>query len=163
LFLFLLSILTLLPNHDFHTSWMNFTYNEKQKEFEITWRTDTEHLEGVLSAFSGNEIHLENATVDQHTALINNYINKHFKLKMNSVNRSFTIAIVEVNFAETVVHFNPIKQRKKLRNLEMNNSLLIAQFPNQKNMFQLNYKGKTNSLLFDGTHTSGKLSLKNKN
>ena len=42
-------------------------------------------------------------------------------------------------------------------------ALLIAQFPNQKNMFQLNYKGKTNSLLFDGTHTSGKLSLKNKN
>ncbi len=155
--LLLLSLLTLLPTHDFHTSWMNFTYNEKQKEFDITWRTDTEHLEGVLTAFANEEIHLENRTVEQHIDLIDRYINKHCKIKMNGKHRPLVIAIVEVNFAETVVHFSPIKQRKKLRKIEVTNTLLISQFPNQKNMVQLNYKGKIQSMLFDGVHTVSQL------
>ena len=53
----ILSIVLLLsPTHDFHTSWMNMTYDEKSKEFDITWRTDTEHLEGAIQA------HIDNAS-----------------------------------------------------------------------------------------------------
>lgn len=150
------------PTHDFHTSWMNFTYDEKNKVFEGEWRTDTEHLEGVLNAFSNKEIHLENSSVEQHIELINNYINKNCRLQINQLNKALQVDIVEVNFAETVVHFKPIKQRKKMKSIQMTNTLLIAQFPNQKNMVQINYKGTMNSMLFDGVNTNSSLKLAKK-
>lgn len=144
----LLSLLFLAPSHDFHTSWMNMTYMEKNKEFEITWRTDTEHLEGVLTAFTGENIHLESSTVEQHKSSIESYIEKNTDLHFNNQNKSLSISVIESTFAETIVHFKPIKCRGKLKNIQMTNTLLLAQFPNQKNMLQINYKGEMYSMLF---------------
>ena len=59
------------------------TYNEKSKAFETTWRTDTEHLEGVLTAFGKQEIHLENGTIDDQYELISEYIDAHTTLYLN--------------------------------------------------------------------------------
>ena len=126
---------------------MNITYNEKSKVFESNWRTDTEHLEGVLTAYAEKEIHLDNSTTDDHKLLINNYIEDNSTLYLNAKNHNLIIDIIEVNFAETIVHFKPIKCRRKLRQVSMKNTLLQKQFPNQKNMVQVNYKGKMYSLL----------------
>ena len=67
MFHFIVSLLfyILVPQHDFHTSWMNLTFNEKNNQFEVSWRTDTEHLEGVLTSFSGMEIKLENTSIGE--------------------------------------------------------------------------------------------------
>ena len=126
---------------------MNITYNEKSKVFESNWRTDTEHLEGVLTAYAEKEIHLDNSTSGIHKMLINNYITDNSALYLNAKNQNLIIDIIEVNFAETIVHFKPIKCRHKLKQVSMQNTLLQKQFPNQKNMVQVNYKGKTYSLL----------------
>jgi hypothetical protein len=140
-------ISTVAPQHDFHASWMNITYNEGSKSFESTWRTDTEHLEGVLTAYAEQEIHLDNSTIGNYKLLINNYIKDNATLYLNAKNQNLTIDIIEVNFAETIVHFKPIKCRRKLKQVSMQNTLLQKQFPNQKNMVQLNYEGKMYSLL----------------
>ena len=145
------------PQHDFHTSWMNMTYNEKTKAFETTWRTDTEHLEGVLTAFGKQEVHLENSTVDAHYELLSNYIDAHTSLFFNKHKQRLAISVVEVTFAETIVHFKPIKCRRKLKTVSMNNTLLTSLFPNQKNMVQINYLGKMYSMLFEKLKTSEKL------
>jgi len=144
-------LLTLAPQHDFHTSWMNMTYDEKSKEFDITWRTDTEHLEGVLTAYSGTNIHLENASLQDYKSLINKYINENTSCQFNEKTQSLTIDIVEVTFAEIIIHFKPIKCRRKLKTVSMHNTLLQKQFPNQKNMVQINYYGKMYSMLLGGT------------
>jgi hypothetical protein len=148
----ILSILfTLAPQHDFHTSWMNMTYNEESKEFETTWRTDTEHLEGVLTAYSGGEISLESTSIDKHKTLITKYIKSNTSLDFNRKRQLLEIDVIEVTFAETVIHFKPIKCRRKLKSIRMQNTLLQAQFPNQKNMVQINYKGKMYSMLLGGS------------
>ena len=152
-------IFSLTPQHDFHTSWMNMTYNEKSKEFEITWRTDTEHLEGALSAFSEDEVHLENTSVDTHKTLLNKYITSNTNLYFNGNNQKLEIDIVEVTFAETIVHFKAIKCRRKLKNVAMNNTLLQTLFPNQKNMVQINYKGNMYSMLLGGSKLFEKISI----
>jgi len=143
--------LILAPNHDFHTSWMNMTYNEESKEFETTWRTDTEHLEGVLTAYSGGEISLENTSIDEHKSLIDQYIKSNTSLDFNRKRQLLEIDIIEVTFAETIIHFKPIKCRRKLKSIAMTNTLLQAQFPNQKNMIQINYQGKMYSMLLGGS------------
>lgn len=143
-------LLLLAPTHDFHTSWMNMTYNEDSKLFETTWRTDTEHLEGVLSAFSKQEIHLENTSIESHKSLIYKYISSNTSLLFNGKQQDLAIDVIEVTFAEVIVHFKPFKYRKKLKTVSMENSLLQAQFPNQKNMVQINYKGNMYSMLLGG-------------
>jgi hypothetical protein len=145
----ILSILfTLTPQHDFHTSWMNMTYDEKNKEFDITWRTDTEHLEGAIQA------HLKNSkfilTDSTSSSVLSTYINDNVNLNFNGKNQNLRVDIVESTFAETIIHFKPIKCRRKLKTVSMENSLLQAQFPNQKNMVQINYKGEMYSMLLGG-------------
>jgi hypothetical protein len=144
-------ILLLAPQHDFHTSWMNMTYDEDSKSFETTWRTDTEHFEGVLTAFEGKEINLEIALINSHKELINKYINSNVDLQINSKGQELEVHLIEVTFAETIVHFTPIKHRNKIKTISMSNSLLQARFPNQKNMVQINYCGKMYSMLLGGS------------
>jgi len=127
------------------------TYNEESKEFETTWRTDTEHLEGVLTAYSGGEISLENTSIDEHKSLIHKYIKSNASLDFNHKRQLLEIDVVEVTFAETIIHFKPIKCRRKLKSIAMTNTLLQAQFPNQKNMIQINYQGKMYSMLLGGS------------
>jgi hypothetical protein len=143
--LFLLS-----PQHDSHTSWMNMTYNEKNKEFDVTWRTDTEHLEGAIAHRTNDpNFHLSDTTlVPMGLAL---YLDENIHLSLNDKSTKLKIDIIEVNFAETIVHFKPIKCRRKLKSVSMTNTLLQAVFPNQKNMIQINYKGQMYSMLLGGS------------
>ena len=61
------------------------TYDEKNKEFEITWRTDTEHLEGAIQA------HLKNSkfilTDSTSSSVLSTYINDNVNLKFNGKNQ----------------------------------------------------------------------------
>lgn len=150
----------LLPQHDFHTSWMNITHNEEEKVLEIDWRTDTEHLEYVLTNSSGIEINLEPETIQEHHKTISNYIDDHVKLKLNGTTNTLRLSFSEVNFSETTLHFKPVKCKEKLNNVAMDNTLLISDFPNQKNMVQLNYKGNMYSLLFGNNQKSGIIEIK---
>ena len=153
----LLSILA--PQHDFHTSWMNMTYKEKNKEFDISWRTDTEHLEGVLSEFSDTVVLLENTKSDEYKYLINKYINEHFQLYFNDKNQKLAIETIEVTFADTHVHFKPVKCKRKLKKVSTQNTLLLSLFPNQKNMVQINYRGEMYSMLLSKAKIRDNLSI----
>jgi hypothetical protein len=153
----LLLIALVSPLHDFHTSWMNITFMEDKKEFEITWRTDTEHLESVLSNFSGSEVRLDEDSVETQYLNIGEYISSHLNLTLNNTQTDISVQIVEVNFAETIVHFEPLPFRKKLKSLTIQNTMLVHRFPNQKNMHQLNYCGEKSSLLLSQKKTIGSI------
>lgn len=135
------------------------TYDEKGKAFDVSWRTDTEHLEGVLTAYGEEEVHLENNTILGHTPLIIKYINDHTDLYFNGKDQNLQIDIIEVTFAEVIIHFEPIKCRRKLKKVSMQNTLLQKQFPNQKNMVQINYKGKMYSMLLGGNKLFDEVSI----
>ena len=155
MFYFIVSLLfsVLIPQHDFHTSWMNLTFNEKNNQFEVSWRTDTEHLEGVLTSFSGAEIKLESTSTEDHKVLLNKYINKNTSILFNQQKQLLEVDVVEVTFAEVVIHFKPINYKRKLKSVTVASTLLQMVFPNQKNMVQLNYKGKMYSMLLGGSKT----------
>ena len=135
------------------------TYDEDKKEFACTWRADTEHLEGVLTAFSEKEIHLESTTIDKHKSLINRYIKKNSALKFNGKNQDLIAAVIEVNFSEITIHFESLKCTRKLKSVEMENNMLIDKFPNQQNMIQINYKGEMYSMLLSATKVYEKVSI----
>lgn len=152
-------VLLISPGHDFHTSWMNLTFNEDVNRFEVFWQTNTEHLEGVLSAFSEQDIRLDDGSVDSLKPILQKYLDQNTKLYFNKKFQDLSIAIVETTFAETTIHFKPIKCSRKLKEISMHNSLLISQFPNQKNMVQINYDGEMLSMLFDYKSIFAKVKL----
>jgi hypothetical protein len=153
----ILLIFSLIPNHDFHTSWINLTYQEKNKEIKAMWHTDTEHLESALSSFSNIEIRFESTVTDAQKKIITDYLNAHYSLKINQKPCLISVATIEVNFAEIFIHFGPIKQRSKIKSITVTNSLLTEKFPNQKNMVQVNYLGNKYSMLFNITKTKDRI------
>ncbi len=150
----ILILLLIRPTHDFHTSWMNITYDEETKEFNSTWHTDTEHLESCLSAFSSKEIHLDKQLTAAQKKIIEDYLIEYFSVSINGKKKNLTVGTIEVNFAETFIHLNPVKHKKKISEITINNHLLIKQFPNQKNMIQINYEGSKYSMLLNNKKTS---------
>lgn len=150
-----LILLLIRPTHDFHTSWMNITYEEKTKTFNASWQTDTEHLEACLSVFSSKEIHLDSKITAEQKIIIEDYLHENFSMSIDEKNKNLTVSAIEVNFAETFIHLNPIKYQKKVSSIAIENLLLVKQFPNQKNMVQINYEGLKYSMLLNGKKTSG--------
>ncbi len=149
-----LLLLLIRPTHDFHTSWMNITYEDKTKTFNASWHTDTEHLEACLSVFSSKAIHLDSKITAEQKIIIKDYLNENFSMSIDEKNKNLTVSAIEVNFAETFIHLNPIKHQKKISSIAIDNRLLIKQFPNQKNMVQINYEGSKYSLLLNNHKTS---------
>jgi hypothetical protein len=133
--------------HDFHTSWMNITHNEAKKVLETNWTTDLEHLEFCVSEKFKTEIVFEKTHPDAVNAYLNAYLQEHTELRLNGKKQKLEVAFFELNITEITVHFKPIKCRRPLKTLVMQNTLLLKEFPNQKNMVQLNYKGKMYSML----------------
>ncbi len=144
---FLILICLLFPQHDFHTSWMNITHHEAKKVLELNWTTDLEHLEYCISEENESEIIFEKTHPEAVNNYLNSYINLNTYLKLNGKKQKLEVAFFELNITEITVHFKPIKCRRPLKEMLMKNTLLVDQFPNQKNMVQLNYKGNMYSML----------------
>ncbi len=155
----LLFVYLFTPTHDFHTSWMTLTFDEEEKVFVTEWRTDTEHLEAAISKYGNVEFSLNEGT-EANSTLLNSYIKDNLDLKLNHKTQKLKIENKQVTFAETTIHFKNIKCKRNLKSVSMQNQLLIATFPNQKNMVQLNYKGNMHSMLFSRQKVSENLMLK---
>lgn len=126
---------------------MNITHNEDKKILETQWTTDLEHLEYCISEKFKTNVVFENTHPDAVVSYLNGYIQEHIILELNGKKQKFQVAFFELNITEITVHFKPIKCRRPLKELAMTNTLLIKEFPNQKNMVQLNYKGEMHSML----------------
>ncbi|MFY0644077.1 MAG: hypothetical protein JXR19_06395 [Bacteroidia bacterium] len=140
------------PTHDFHTSVMNFTYKDDEKHFQIDLNLDTEQFEYFLNQQSKNDVSLDVDIDDELEELIEDAINEHIKLRLNGSVKPLKLSVVEVTYAETILQFEPICYRRKLKSFEMSNSLLFTNFPKQKNLVKVNYRGEVRSLLFQIEH-----------
>jgi hypothetical protein len=105
--------------------------------------------------FSSKEIHLDSKITAEQKIIIEDYLNEKFSMSIDEKNKNLTVSAIEVNFAETFIHLNPIKHQKKVSSIAIENLLLVKQFPNQKNMVQINYEGLKYSMLLNGKKTSG--------
>lgn len=139
----------LAPEHDFHTTFMNITYQDDKKVFEIDLTTDTEHFEHVINQWADTTIKLgEPSEIKNADALINRYIKQHIKLQLNGKAIPLYLDVKQVNFAETSLHFKAVKHKRKVKRVKMHNTFMINDFPNQKNLVKFNYRGISNNLLF---------------
>ena len=110
-------------------------------------------MEAVLSAFSSKEVHLETNLTDDQKRLLQDYLSANYSMSINSHKSEISIATAEINFAETFINLNTIKYKKYISSITIKNHLLVEEFPNQKNMIQINYEGKKYSMLMNSQKT----------
>ena len=160
LLIWLFSILAVFsPTHDFHTSVMNFSYKDDERHFEIDLNLDSEQFEYFLNQQSENSFSLDDELDEQTRAFIEDVINDNVKVYMNGSLKLLKLSLMEVTYAETILYFEPLCYKRKLKRFEMHNALMFYNFPNQKNLVKLNYKGEMKSFLFQQDHQADQVSF----
>ena len=159
-FFLLLACLQLAPAHDFHTTILNFVYDADEKSYQIDLEVDTEQFSYALDRTYGRNLRMGEPDEDPACdSLIQALVNAQIQCRLNRRSIRFELDTKEVTFAESVLHFKPVRYRWKLCKMHMDNNLLIDFFPKQKNLVNLAYKDRKYSMLFDFEHRSDVLKV----
>jgi len=165
MFNFLLPILlnvlaSLIPQvHDYHTSLSTVVFNEETQLTEIQMQFETEHLEYVLNKVFNTDLHLgETNETSNCDSLLLAYVNKHFQLRINNKKQHrLQLQQKEVDYAMTTLKFQPIKTKRKWKQVDLSNTLLYKYFPKQEHLVHFFYKDNNESMLFNSSEVVQKI------
>jgi len=154
----LLSILltgltSLLPAHDYHTSLSTVMYNKTTRLTEIQMQFETDHLEYVLNQQFDTDIHLgEPNEIKDCNSLLEAYVNENFQLEINNKEtQTLQLKQKEVDYALTILMFEPVKTKRKWKQIRLSNNLLYKYFPKQEHLVHFFYKDEKASMLFNNS------------
>ncbi len=158
---FYISITLLSSLHDYYASITDLAFNPDQKRFEIHIELDTEDLEHSLNAIHQTDVHLgESKEIDNIDELIANYLKENLNLQINQKEIELQFEDKEVDFTLTHVYLNTPSIKKKIKNIAIENTLLLEHFPAQQNILHLTYHQQLESHLFNKENTEGYIKLK---
>jgi len=151
----LFATLFLYPSHEYHTSLMTMSYDKETKSFRLELEADTEHFEEVINDVYETDIHLgEDNELEDSDDLIEAYLNESLFLKMNKKIIGLTVSEVKVDYAVTIITLEPIRHRRKVKRIDLENTFMLEKFPKQNNLVHIFYKDDKKSLLFDNENSS---------
>lgn len=147
------------PAHKFFLSTTSLEHNVEQKSLEITVQSFTHDFEAALEAGTEDRLFLgserENAAADER---IQAYLKKHLKFRVNGESKSFTYIGKEVEIHDCYLYLE-IKGVEKVKQIEVENTLLVARFPEQVNEIKLNAGGQKQQLTLHAGKLRGTLSV----
>ena len=152
---------TILPVHNYYISFCEIHQNEETRSLEISIQFITHDLEDVLSEFAGEKVVID--TGKRHDEILEAYINQHFCLTMNDNQQKELIFWgKEVEYEDTWCYLElPYDASVNAGNMEINlvNSLLIAQFEKQSNIVNLFIGEQSKRLTFHKDNTQQSVSF----
>ncbi|MEN7550880.1 DUF6702 family protein [Rapidithrix thailandica] len=125
--------------HPIHIGISNIEYNANHKSLEITHKIFLDDFENAVKTEMGVELKLgsENVHPDKE-AYIQQFIEKHFWIKVNNKTKSPTYIGNETDF-EAIWIYQEVPNVKKLKKVEVGNSVLLNIFDDQKNIIHFKY------------------------
>ncbi len=122
-------------------------YNKEEKAIEIISRVFYDDLEEVLQERYDSNIVVD-ATVNQEKldAYLAKYVTKKVKISVNGITQRLDFLGKEYEDDYVVIYLN-VKDIDDVKTLEIENSLLMDLFIDQKNMIHTDVLGKKKSLL----------------
>lgn len=143
--------------HDYHASITDVTYNPKTQNLEVALRVFTDDLENALSvrnkskvAYSSQSDKVKQYLADYVNASVSFELEKGKPLKQRFVGSEEETDVVWLYFEVPV-------QRASLSQLYVKNAVFTELFNDQMNVVNINYKGKTNSVLLQKNEVQKKL------
>ena len=145
--------------HDYHASITDVTYNPKTQNLEVAMRVFTDDLELALSTRNKGKVNYS-STSDKVKQYLAEYLNVAFSLettKGKPLKQRFIGSEEETDvvwlYFEVPVGSAPLAQ------LYVKNAVCTELYNDQMNVVNINYKGKTNSVLLQKNETQKKLSF----
>lgn len=146
--------------HEYYVTVTNAEYNSTEHTFQLTIKFIGHDLEKALSTaglpdlFLGTPKEKENAN-----QYILDYINKRLRFKTNDKYLEFNMVGKEVGNDDFIYCYIESEKVKKLKILEIENTLLTEVFPKQENILYLVIEGKKSSFSFRKDVTKQTLNL----
>lgn len=133
--------------HKYYLSVTDITYNKKEASLQIITRLFYDDLEDVLRERYSENIVVD-ATSDQEDldVYIKKYLNRKLKIRVNEEERALSYLGKEYE-DDYVVCYIEITAISSIQTLEIENTLLMDAFTEQKNMVHTDILGKKKSLL----------------
>ena len=138
-FLLLLLILPFFAftAHKFYISLIKVEFKAEQEAVQITMRIFIDDLQKVINETNNIDIELAvKNEVKNYDELIIKYIEDNFYVTINSTNTSYNYLGKEYD-NDIVYLYLEITNIKKIKNIEVNDTMLMDYFPTQKNIIKL--------------------------
>lgn len=137
-FILLLIPLFAFTTHKYYISLIKVEFKPENESVQITMRIFIDDLQKVIN--ETNNISIELAVKDeaQNTNnLIRQYVKDHFKIEINSKNNAYQYLGKEYE-SDIVYLYLELKNIKKIKSIEISDTMLMEHFPEQKNIVKLN-------------------------
>ena len=160
LMVFLTMLLLSFSPHDYFVSITDAEYNATERTFQLTIKFIGHDLEKALAHAGAPDLFL--GTPKEHekaNQYILSYINKSFLLKANSKPLVLNMVGKEVGKDDFIYCYLESEKVKKVKTLELENSLLTELFSKQENKIHLNIEGTKKSYSFNKEMTQKTLNL----
>lgn len=123
---------------DFYSSMTKVDYNEGSKTLKFTTKMNTNHIADALKI---------NANTAGFEAEVKKYVNNNFSVTINGASKNLTFTGSQVNGESVWVYFET-SGVSDIKDIRIKNSILIAPFPKQVNLLNINYKGAQKTMNF---------------
>ncbi|WP_428224327.1 DUF6702 family protein [Flavobacterium sp.] len=152
--LYIILVLTMasFALHKFYVSIYQINYAEDKKMLQITSRIFVDDINKVLSDKYKTKVNFgEPAESVQDLELLKKYAAERFLFKVNGKIKPIRLATKEIE-GNVLVCYYSIKDISKIKQLEIENSMLLELNDEQQNIMHTQVKGIKKSFLFSGTN-----------
>ena len=130
---------------------------KKRQEMQITTRVFIDDLTEAINKQYKTKIFIgEKKETSRDEELVIKYFNKNFKITIDGKSQEYIFLSKEVKENSLICYFK-IKNLKKVNSLQVENTMLLSEFPDQQNIIQFENSGQKSSLLLSGETIKGML------
>lgn len=157
LFLFLFFTMVSFGMHRFYVGMFQLKFVPQKNEVQITTRVFIDDLtESINKEYKTKTFIGEKKETAHDEELVIKYFNKNFKIVIDGKNQEYVFLSKEVKENSLICYFK-IKNVKKIKALQVENTMLLSEFPDQQNIIQFENNGQKSSLLLSGETIKGML------
>lgn len=156
----MVALLLTLFLHPMHVSVTEIEYNQKNKSLEIISRIFIDDLELSVRKQVNNEmLDLLNPTAPVTTdQLVREYLNRHLLIRVDGKQAKINYIAHEIEDAAMICYLE-IEGLKKLKQIEITNSVIQEVHADQSNLVHVTYLGPIKSLRLTREMPSGSLAF----
>ncbi|MBK8473439.1 MAG: hypothetical protein IPL33_15555 [Sphingobacteriales bacterium] len=153
-----LTALSEAPKHDYHSSICQIDHNATEKTLEIAIGLFANDLRDAVIAATGDTINLDTGAAPDPYAdpAISYYLAQHFSLRINGKAVEWQWVGKEIA-PDQVWCYVVVPQVRRVKQLEVTNTVLFELFDDQINWVHLKAAGKKGSLALQKGNASGNL------
>lgn len=157
LIFFLIPLLSFSVVHKYYVALTEIEFNKKQQTIEIIMSVFMDDIEVALNEEFKIDAQISNSNeVNNLDNYFSKYLTNNFKILINNTKKEYTFIGKEYD-GNIVYFYLEIENISKVNTIEINNTVLIKYFNDQKNLVKVKANNNQESLFLDKENNKGLL------